>query len=408
MAIYLIDRDIKSEHARLDKIDPEARNEILDFVDEIKITGITNFRELFYLTKLRVIYNSLQDKFLNPEKKDIIRMLLDFKKKYTDQTLIDFETAMKRFYKWKFGTLPDYMENIKVSRKPSHDKKIDLITRADVDEMIRNCNNARDKALISILYDSGCRIGEILDLKISDIVYDEYGVILHVHGKTGNRSVRIIGDSIAYLRDYIKTKDDRDEYLFTGQQGDTMHKQLQYSAVRKLFINVKKRAGIDKRIYPHLFRHTRASLLASKVPEAPLENQMGWVHGSQMTAIYVHLSGRDQDDAILKAYGIDVKEDKIIEEKPKKCPRCDHLNASNALYCTNCFLPFDEKLALEYENKEKEIENKIEESVAIPEMTKKIMEKAPDAFKSQLIENILEEILKDPELLEKFRSEINK
>jgi len=223
MAIYLIDRDIKSEHARLDKIDPEARNEILDFVDEIKITGITNFRELFYLTKLRVIYNNLQDKFLNPEKKDIIRMLL-----------------------------------------------------------------------------------------------------------------------------------------------------------------------------------------ASKVPEAPLENQMGRVHGSQMTAIYVHLSGRDQDDAILKAYGIDVKEDKIIEEKPKKCPRCDHLNASNALYCTNCFLPFDEKMALEYENKEKEIENKIEESNAIPEMTKKIMEKAPDAFKSQLMENILEEILKDPELLEKFRSEINK
>lgn len=36
------------------------------------------------------------------------------------------------------------------------------------------------------------------------------------------------------------------------------------------------------------------------------------------------------------------------------------------------------------------------------------MEKAPDAFKSQLIENILEEILKNPELLEKFRSEINK
>ena len=142
----------------------------------------------------------------------------------------------------------------------------------------------------------------------------------YIHNrKTGNRSVRIIGDSIAYLRDYIKTKDDRDEYLFTGQQGATMHKQMQYSTVRKLFMNVKKRAGIDKRIYPHLFRHTRASLLASKVPDAPLENQMEWVHGSQMTAIYVHLSGRDQDDAILKAYGIDVKEDKIIEEKPKKC-----------------------------------------------------------------------------------------
>jgi len=65
-------------------------------------------------------------------------------------------------------------------------------------------------------------------------------------------------------------------------------------------------------------------------------------------------------------------------------------------------------LALKYENREKEIKNKLEKSNIIPDMTKKKMEKAPDAFKSQPIENILEEILKNPELLEKFRSEINK
>jgi len=43
----------------------------------------------------------------------------------------------------------------------------------------------------------------------------------------------------------------------------------------------------------------------------------------------------------------------------------------------------------------------------IPDLTKKLIEKAPQAFKSKLIENVLEEILKDPELLNKFRNEIN-
>ena len=76
-----------------------------------------------------------------------------------------------------------------------------------------------------------------------------------MHGKTGNRSVRIIGDSIAYLRDYLKTKDGRDEYPFTGLQATTMHKRMQNTAIRRLFINVRMRAGIEKRIYPHLFRH---------------------------------------------------------------------------------------------------------------------------------------------------------
>ena len=405
MGIYAIERNLNSEYKRLGKVPQEEREKIIEFVNEIKITGITQHRELFYLVRLRVIYNHLKNKFLKPDKKDIIDMVLELKEKYTDKTMGDYENVMKRFYRWLYGSLPDFI-NIKFNHKASHDKKVDLITRADMEEMIGACNNTRDKALISLLYDSGCRIGEILTLRMSDIIFDEYGVILHVHGKTGNRSVRIVGDSISYLKDYLKSKDDKDLYLFTGLHRHNLHEQMKYSDARKLLVNLKARTGIEKRIYPHLFRHTRASLLASKVPESPLENQMGWVHGSKMTSVYVHLSMRDQDNAILKAYGIDVKENNEIEEKPKKCPRCDYLNPSNARYCHNCWLPFEEALALEYVDKEKEIENKIEKSEAIPGLTKTLIQKAPEAFKSKMIENILEEILKDPELLNKFRNEL--
>ena len=407
MDIYSIKRDLNSEYKRLDKIPKNERNKIIDFVNEIKITGITEYREYFYLVRLRMICLYLKNKFLNPDKKAIINMFLDLKKKYSDSTIMDYENVMKRFYKWLYGKLPDFMD-IKFNHKKSHDKKIDLITRYDIEELINACNNTRDKALISLLYDSGCRIGEILTLRMEDVIFDEYGLILNVHGKTGNRSVRIIGDSIAYLNDYLKSKDDNDYYLFTGLKKNNLHEPMKYYDTRKLLLNLKARTGIDKRIYPHLFRHTRASILASKVPESPLENQMGWVHGSKMTSVYVHLSMRDQDNAILKAYGIKINEKNEIEEKPKKCPRCDYLNPSNARYCHNCWLPFDEKLALEYEEKEREIEGKIEKSEAIPGIAKKMLEAAPESFKSKLIENVLEEILKDPSLLEKFRNEIGK
>ena len=406
MDIYSIDRDLNAEYRRIGKIPEKERKIIISFVKEIKITGITQHREYFYLTRLRVIYNNLQDKFLAPSKEDIIDMILSFKEKYTDKTMMDYENVMKRFYKWYYKSLPDFMA-LKFNHKSSHDKKMDLITKYDIERLIGACNNTRDKALISLLYDSGCRIGEILTLRMKDVIFDEYGLILNVHGKTGNRSVRIIGDSIAYLKDYLKSKDDNDEYLFTGLQKQNMHKQMKYYDARKLLLNLKARTGIDKRIYPHLFRHTRASILASKVPESPLESQMGWVHGSKMTSVYVNLSMRDQDNAILKAYGININEKNEIEEKPKKCPRCDYLNPSNAKYCHNCWLPFDEKLALEYENKEKEIEDKIEKSNIIPGIAKKMIENAPESFKSKLIENVLEEILKDPELLNKFRNEVN-
>jgi integrase len=68
--------------------------------------------------------------------------------------------------------------NIKFNHNSSHDRKMDLITRGDIERMLDACNNARDKALISLLYDSGCRIWEILTLRMEDIVFDEYGMIL--------------------------------------------------------------------------------------------------------------------------------------------------------------------------------------------------------------------------------------
>ncbi len=167
-------------------------------------------------------------------------MFPDLNKKYSDSTIMDYENVMKRFYKWLYGNLPDFM-NIKFNHKKSHDKKIDLITRYDIEKLINACNNTRDKTLISLLYDSGCRIGEILTLKMNDIVFDEYSLILNVHGKTGNRSVRIIGDSIAYLKDYLKSKDDNDEYLFTGLHKNNLHQQMKYYDARKLLLNLKER-----------------------------------------------------------------------------------------------------------------------------------------------------------------------
>ena len=68
-------------------------------------------------------------------------------------------------------------------------------------------------------------------------------------------------------------------------------------------------------------------------------------------------------------------------------------------------MPFDEKLAMEYQEKENNIVTTLEKSSVIPGMTKSILEKAPDGFKNKLIEEILEEILKDPDLLKKFKDE---
>ncbi len=66
---------------------------------------------------------------------------------------------------------------------------------------------------------------------------------------------------------------------------------------------IAEKAGIKKRIHPHLFRHSRSTHLAKHLTEAQMKQYLGWVQGSDMAAIYVHLSGRDVDDALLRCTG---------------------------------------------------------------------------------------------------------
>jgi len=333
-----------------------------------------------------------------------------FDSEYSDWTRTTYITMIKKFYRWHLGKLPDYIQNMKTKVKVNGKAPDDLLSYQDVTALIENSRNARDRALFSVLYDSGCRIGEIINMRIKDLSFDEFGALLRVTGKTGFRQVRIVGNSIAYLRAWLDNhplRNDVNAFLFCNLSDSILGRHLTYADVYSIIRQATKRAGIKKRIHPHLFRHTRATILASKVTEAPLEAQMGWVHGSRQTRTYVHLSLRDQDNAILKAYGIKVPENETIQEdKPKECPRCHTLNPSDAQYCRNCWMPFDVKVALDMEEKERKTIEAIKRTDVVDPLVKKLIDEAPETAKLQLLVSLLQEIVKDPEKVRKLQESL--
>ena len=86
-----------------------------------------------------------------------------------------------------------------------------------------------------------------------------------------------------------------------------------------------RKAGITKRVFPYILRHSRATVLANHLTEAS-DVRVFWVQGSDSPRIYVHLSGRDIDWAISRIYGLEEEEQKDAEVKPKKCPRCGYVH----------------------------------------------------------------------------------
>lgn len=404
---------------------------IREFVEDIGLEGISPGRRYAYILRLRKIALIIPDKFLDPSERDtksVISKISSTNVKWgsgeehlpTQNSIQAYQVALKKFYKWHLGkneSYPDCVKWIKIGNgHPSKQVKPEsLITQDEVNKLIESSENPRDRALFSSLYDSGARIGELLSMKIRDVGFDNYGAIFKVTGKTGFRQIRIVGNSIPYLRAWIQVhpkKRDKDAWLFCKISNDVSGTKLTHHDVYSIFRKVSKRAGIKRRIHPHLFRHTRATILASRVVEAPLESQMGWVHGSKQTKTYVHLSLRDQDNAILKGYGIEIKEkDKTKEETPKECPRCGQLNPTTFTYCGTCGMPLDIKAALEAEQKEEEIEKAVEDSNVLSPLVKALIKNASQTDKVKALNTLLGSLLNDPEMKElgeAFTKEVRK
>lgn len=351
------------ELLRNENIPEQDKKAILDFVDgTLLLEGIGETRRMNYAQRLRIVARWIPETFLNPSKEDIIsviRKLGDVQdgkgkddKKYSEWTKVTYLKMLKKFYK---KTLPkdkfeSLFQDVKIKTPRQTIEASDLISRGEVQKLISVCGNARDKALLATLYDSGCRIGEILGMKLKHLGFDPYGAKLTVPrtGKTGTREVRIVGDSIPYLRAWIgihPMSNDPNAPLFCNIAEGIKGREMTYDDVYKVLRSALKRANLKKRIYPHLFRHTRASILASKVAESPLSEMMGWIQGTRQIATYVHLNPNDVDKAVLsQGYGIDVQD--IDKEDVRKCPRCLSQVPSNAMVCPHCFAILDQALAI--------------------------------------------------------------
>ena len=371
------------------------------FATDLKIQeGLTDHRIIFYLIRLRVLSKMMPDVFLNPSMEDLKSAIVNLQSKanISPRTVEDYKQAIRKYYKWKLSDreFQKRVQWIKVRGNSVNrlKKSEEMVSVDEMHKLIENCISVRDKALFSLLYDSGCRVGEILTLRIRDLQNDQWGTVLHVSGKTGERMVRIVGDSVPYLREWVQQHpkaNNPDSMVFVSTSAQAYSEPMNYPEMARALNRAKKRAGITRRIHPHLFRHTRASILASRVAEAPLESQMGWIHGSRQTRTYVHLSAKDQDMAILKAYGIKPEEDNTVRDiSPKACPRCNALNPSNAVYCRKCWLPLTIEATLELKVKEEHIERELENKGLIDERVKALIENMPESERTGILTAIIQ------------------
>lgn len=295
-------------------------------------------------------------------------------------TTYDHKKILKIFFRWvKFGSRdfkevgnPPEIKDVKLRQVQNRLVREDLLTKEEYKKLIRAADeNPRAKALIAVHYEAGTRPGEILSLQIKHVMFDKFGAIISVDGKTGPRKIRLL-KSIPYLKEWINVhpfRDDVDAPLWIQVEGSHYGEPLNYSAAKQILQRLCRKAGIKKRVTLNLFRHTAATSLANSLPESLLRKRQGWTPSSKMPEKYVHLIDEDLDEAYLRMHGI-IKEDKssdIKEDMPVKCLLCGTLNMPGIKICNDCNRPLDIETALEIEEKEKEEKDSILKKLSIIE-----------------------------------------
>ncbi len=336
-----------------------------DFVKDMAVKeNLSEKRIRKYYSNLSTLIKSFGLNFEDPTTENIKEVVLKINQSdYSEWTKRDFRLVLRKYCKWfneKFNANID-VSFIKLGKVKNKLMPEEILTKEEVLRIVDFCDNVRDKAIVSILYEAGLRAGELLSLKLKNVIFDNYGAILIVDGKTGRRRIRIVA-SAKLLAKWIEQhplKDNPEAPLwitkFNRKNGNGKYSPLEYRGLVRIVKEASERAGIKKRVYPHLFRHSRATHLASVLPESVMKKYFGWAMDSRMIQTYVHLSGKDVDKALLSLYGIEKIEPNGNNIKMVKCPRCGALNPEFNAFCERCGSPLRETF-LAKENKFEKLE----------------------------------------------------
>ncbi len=215
-------------------------------------------------------------------------------KGYSEPAIARALTAVKGFFIFlsrgnKTESNPfENMEAFKLHKKiPSVLSEKDIEKMLSAPDVSKN-TGVRDRAMLELFYSAGIRVSELVNIEITDINLEEK--VIRCFGKGAKERLVPVGYYVAEtISDYLLRRDelkkDFSPYLFLTRNGKKFTRQ----GVWKMVKNYAKKAGVNKNIYPHIFRHSFAThLLAGGANLRSVQEMLGHADIST-TQIYTHV-----------------------------------------------------------------------------------------------------------------------
>jgi integrase len=301
----------------------ENKKTLMEFRKNLLAQGLSKHRIGSHTRSFRRIDHLIDFNLENAEKEDLKDLAAkinqnDIKEEdYSIWTLNETRKSIRRFYQWHTDSEnPEIVDFLRCHVKKSEQSRTDpdeLLSPEQAEKIIDAASNLRDKAFLSVLWDSGARIGEILNLQWRDIRFkDEMMGVKIREGKTGGRKIYLVEslETLKEWKEYCEEKKniEAEDHVFTVHRPYSSTEPLKYRSARKQVQACADRTEVPEYIKtnPHAWRKARATDMASKGMNQPTMNQyFGWSRGSDNPVLYIRLAKRDVENSVKRIYDIE-------------------------------------------------------------------------------------------------------
>ncbi len=187
-------------------------------------------------------------------------------------------------------------------KNPKLEKKLpNYLNYNEIEEILESIDISTEdglekRLLIEMFYSTGCRVGEMVNVKINDI--DLRNKTIKVMGKGSKERIVYFGDYASkYLEMYLLGKD-RKGYLFTNKKGE----KLTIEEVEYIIKDIMKHISIKTHVTPHTLRHTFATHLLNNGADIRTVQELLGHANLSTTGIYTHVSSDRLKDVYFKTF----------------------------------------------------------------------------------------------------------
>ena len=163
-----------------------------------------------------------------------------------------------------------------------------VLTRSEIEKLVNTAKNARNKAIIALIYSSGLRVGEVVKLAPGDIYMSTMQIHVRNSKNHGDHWSILLERTLELLKQYCRECPEERDTLFVTLRKP--HKPLKTGGIEIMLKRIGAEAGID--VHPHILRHSFAThLIENETPREYVQTLLGHKSPSS-TAIYVHVTNK--------------------------------------------------------------------------------------------------------------------